>query len=164
MKYKTYICIYNSCNNMNVENIIKTQKEIPLKSRTVIHLFLVNTMITEALSTALKPYGVSLQQFNVLRILRGQNGKPASLATLNERMVTKMSNTTRLVDKLLLKGYVDRKVCPSNRRKVEIRITDEGREVLKQMDASMSEAEDKVLQNISDKEMEQLNALLNKFE
>ncbi|CAM4345307.1 MarR family winged helix-turn-helix transcriptional regulator [Zobellia nedashkovskayae] len=149
---------------MNVEDIIKTEKEIPLKSRTLIHFLLVNNTITEALSAALKPYGVSLQQFNVLRILRGQNEKPASLATLNERMVTKMSNTTRLVDKLLLKGYVERKVCPSNRRKVEIRITEEGLLILKKMDTSMSEAEDNVLQNLSDKEMEQLNILFNKFE
>ncbi len=149
---------------MNVEDIIKTEKEIPLKSRTLIHFLLVNNTITEALSTALKPYGVSLQQFNVLRILRGQNEKPASLATLNERMVTKMSNTTRLVDKLLLKGYVERKVCPSNRRKVEIRITKEGLLILEKMDISMSEAEDNVLQNLSDQEMEQLNILFNKFE
>lgn len=149
---------------MNVEDIIKTEKEIPLKSRTLIHFLLVNNTITEALSTALKPYGVSLQQFNVLRILRGQNEKPASLATLNERMVTKMSNTTRLVDKLLLKGYVERKVCPSNRRKVEIRITKEGLLILEKMDISMSEAEENVLQNLSDQEMEQLNILFNKFE
>ncbi|MDO6519301.1 MarR family winged helix-turn-helix transcriptional regulator [Zobellia uliginosa] len=148
---------------MNVEDILKTEKEIPLKSRTLIHFLLVNNTVTEALSAALKPYGVSLQQFNVLRILRGQNGKPASLATLNERMVSKMSNTTRLVDKLLLKGYVDRKVCPSNRRKVEIRITKEGLDILKEMDRSMTEAEDLILRNLSDQDMEQLNTLFNKF-
>ncbi|CAZ94731.1 MarR family transcriptional regulator [Zobellia galactanivorans] len=148
---------------MNVEDILKTEKEIPLKSRTLIHFLLVNNTVTEALSAALKPYGVSLQQFNVLRILRGQKGKPASLATLNERMVSKMSNTTRLVDKLLLKGYVDRKVCPSNRRKVEIRITKEGLNILKEMDRSMTEAEDLILRNLSDQDMEQLNTLFNKF-
>ncbi|SIS95757.1 DNA-binding transcriptional regulator, MarR family [Zobellia uliginosa] len=148
---------------MNVEDILKTKKEIPLKSRTLIHFLLVNNTVTEALSAALKPYGVSLQQFNVLRILRGQNGKPASLATLNERMVSKMSNTTRLVDKLLLKGYVDRKVCPSNRRKVEIRITKEGLDILKEMDRSMTKAEDLILKNLSDQDMEQLNTLFNKF-
>ncbi|CAM3307644.1 MarR family winged helix-turn-helix transcriptional regulator [Zobellia roscoffensis] len=149
---------------MNVEDILKTDKEIPLKSRTLIHFLLVNNRVNEALNTALKPHGVSLQQFNVLRILRGQNEKPASLATLNERMVTKMSNTTRLVDKLLLKEYVERRVCPSNRRKVEIRITKEGLSILKKMDISMSEAEDRLLQNLSDQEMEQLNVLFNKFE
>ena len=71
----------------------------------------------KSLAGALKPFEVSIQQFNVLRILRGRKGVPANLSTLNERMVTKMSNTTRLVDKLLAKGYVDRVVCESNRRK-----------------------------------------------
>jgi len=108
---------------MNVEQVIKTQKKIPLEKRTIIHFVLVNNKINEVVARALKPFEVSAQQFNVLRILRGQNGKPANLSTLNDRMVTKMSNTTRLVDKLILKGFVNRITCPSNRRKVEIRIT-----------------------------------------
>lgn len=148
---------------MNVEQIIKTEKQIPLESRTVIHFMLVNNKINETISKALKPFDISLQQFNVLRILRGQNGKPANLSTLNERMVTKMSNTTRLVDKLILKGYVSRIICPSNRRKVEISITSEGKKVLKQMDLAMAQAEKSILKNISKKELEQLNSLFNKF-
>ena len=148
---------------MNVEEIIKTKKEIPLKSRTIIHFMLVNNKINEAISNVLKPFDVSLQQFNVLRILRGQKGKPANLSTLNERMVTKMSNTTRLVDKLLLKGYVDREICESNRRKIEITITPEGSAALKRMDQAMNMAEDKILDNLSAKELEQLNELFNKF-
>jgi len=132
---------------MNVEEIIKTKIEIPLESRTIIHFMLVNNKVTKSLSGVLKPFDVSLQQFNVLRILRGQNGKPANLSTLNERMVTKMSNTTRLVDKLILKGFVDRITCPSNRRKVEIRITFEGKKVLKKMDTAMQKAEKSILEN-----------------
>lgn len=148
---------------MNVEQIIKTKKEIPLESRTIIHFMLVNNKINETISSALKPFDVSSQQFNVLRILRGQNNEPANLSTLNERMVTKMSNTTRLVDKLILKGFVDRIVCPSNRRKVEINITSEGMKILKKMDAAMKVAEKNILKNISKKELEQLNNLFNKF-
>lgn len=148
---------------MNVEKIIKTEKEIPLKSRTIIHFMLVNNKINEAISKVLKPFDVSLQQFNVLRILRGQNGKPANLSTLNARMVTKMSNTTRLVDKLILKGFVDRIVCPSNRRKVEISITSKGHKVLKKMDRAMNKAEEAILKNISEKELEHLNKLFDKF-
>jgi DNA-binding MarR family transcriptional regulator len=148
---------------MNVEKIIKTKKEIPIESRTIIHFMLVNNKINEAFADILKPYDVSLQQFNVLRILRGQNGKPANLSTLNERMVTKMSNTTRLVDKLILKGFANRIVCPSNRRKVEINITSEGKKVLKRMDTAMQKAEKSILKNISTKELEQLNSLFNKF-
>jgi len=148
---------------MNVEEIIKTEKEIPLESRTIIHFMLVNNKINEAISNVLKPFDVSLQQFNVLRILRGQNGSPANLSTLNERMVTKMSNTTRLVDKLMVKGYVDRIVCPSNRRKVEINITDSGKKVLKKMDAAMNKAETEILQNVTKKELGLLNKIFNKF-
>lgn len=112
---------------------------------------------------ALKPFEVSLQQFNVLRILRGQQGKPANLSTLNERMVTKMSNTTRLVDKLLAKGFVNRTVCPSNRRKVEIVITDSGLKALNQMDESLEDAHRVIYQNFKKEDLEQLNYLLDKF-
>lgn len=148
---------------MDVEKIIKTDKKIPLASRTIIHLLLVNNKVNEKITQALKPFEVSMQQFNVLRILRGQGGKPANLCTLNERMVSKMSNTTRLVDKLLLKGYADRIVCETNRRKVEINITDKGRTALKKMDEVIMTTETELLQNFKEKELEQLNTLLNKF-
>ena len=148
---------------MSVEEIIGTNKRLPLKSKTIIHFLLVNNTITEVIGRALKPYDVSAQQFNVLRILRGQHGKPANLSTINDRMITKMSNTTRLVDKLLLKGYVDRMVCPSNRRKIEINITDEGLNALIKMDKAVTEAENTLLKNLSTKEMEQLNKIFSKF-
>ncbi len=148
---------------MNVEKVIKTKNEIPLNRRTVIHFMLVNNKVNEAISEALKPFDVSLQQFNVLRILRGRNGKPANLSTLNDSMVTKMSNTTRLVDKLILKEYADRITCPSNRRKIEINITQKGKTILKKMDAEMNHVEKTILRNFSKKELEQLNILFNKF-
>ena len=136
---------------------------MPLETRTLIHLTLVHNKLNELTSNALKPFDVSLQQFNVLRILRGQQGKPANLSTLNDRMVTKMSNTTRLVDKLLAKEYVVRNVCPSNRRKVEILITEKGAEVLSQMDKAVAEAESIIVQHFNKEELEQLNHLLDKF-
>jgi len=148
---------------MNVEKIIKTEKKMPLKVRSIIHIELVNRMLNETFTNALKPFDVSIQQFNVLRILRGQKGKPANLGTLNERMVTKMSNTTRLVDKLLLKGYAERTTCETNRRKVEIHITSDGKKALEKMDIAMSTTEEELLNNFSEKELELLNKLLDKF-
>lgn len=148
---------------MNVEETIKTEKIIPLKQRSIIHLSLVENKINEVITNALKPYDVSLQQFNVLRILRGQKGKPANLSTLNERMVTKMSNTTRLVDKLIIKGFVDRETCESNRRKVEITITNKGKNILLAMDDAMKNAEDMLLNKFTTEELNQLNKLLDKF-
>ncbi len=160
---QSYICIYNCCKDMDVEERIGTRNELPLEQRTIIHLMLVNNKINEKIADALKPFDISIQQFNVLRILRGQKGKPANLSTLNERMVTKMSNTTRLVDKLLNKGYVDRITCPSNRRKVEINITNKGNAALRKMDQVMDNVENELLQQFSQEELEQLNLLLNKF-
>lgn len=148
---------------MNVEAIIKTKKQIPLPSRTLIHLMLVNNKIIEMITAALKPYGVSLQQFNVLRILRGRGDKPANLSTLNERMVTKMSNTTRLVDKLLAKGLVERTICEHNRRKVEITITADGLAVLEEMDAVMQHTENELVAGLNEAELKELNTLLHKF-
>ena len=148
---------------MNVEETIKTEKEIPLKQRTIIHLSLVENKVNEVITNALKPYDVSLQQFNVLRILRGQKGKPANLSTLNERMVTKMSNTTRLVDKLILKDFVERETCESNRRKVEITITQTGEKVLLRMDQAMKKAEESLLHKFNGADLTLLNKLLDKF-
>ncbi|SDM93681.1 MarR family winged helix-turn-helix transcriptional regulator [Kriegella aquimaris] len=148
---------------MNVEEVIKTEKKIPLESRTLIHYSLVANRIHETMTNALKPFEVSLQQFNVLRILRGQKGKPANLSTLNERMVTKMSNTTRLVDKLIRKEYVNRITCPSNRRKVEINITSKGQKVLVEMDSAMKKAENDILKNLTQEDLKVLNQLLDKF-
>ncbi len=148
---------------MNVEKIIKTHKKIPLERRTIIHLSLVCNKIDDQVSLVLKPFDISIQQFNVLRILRGQKGKPANLSTINERMVTKSSNTTRLVDKLLLKKYVNRDVCPENRRKVEISITKKGLDFLNQIDGILFETEEQVLSNFSETELSELNRLLDKF-
>ncbi|WP_396633719.1 MarR family winged helix-turn-helix transcriptional regulator [Maribacter sp. R86514] len=148
---------------MNVEEIIKTNQQMPLEKRTLIHIALVANKIDEEIASVLKPFDVSIQQFNVLRILRGQNGKPANLSTINERMVTKMSNTTRLVDKLILKGLVNRTICLKNRRKVEIVITEGGLHMLSNIDGILFEAEKKMLKNFDDTELQELNELLNKF-
>jgi DNA-binding MarR family transcriptional regulator len=148
---------------MNVEDIIKTNIKIPLHKRTIIHLSLVMNKIDEEVSTCLKPYEISIQQFNVLSILRGQKGNPANLSTINERMVSKMSNTTRLVDKLLLKGFVSRNICKQNRRKIEIQITKEGIKILEQIDGILFETEKKILGNFNETELHELNTLLNKF-
>lgn len=148
---------------MNVEDIIKTSSPLPVQRKTIIHLMLVGSRLTDALNQGVKPFDISLQQFNVLRILRGQKGKPANMQTLNERMVNKMSNTGRLVDKLLTKGYVDRQTCPSNRRKVEIRITDKGLELLAKVDPVIDAIENELTAGLNNKELELINELLNKF-
>ncbi|MGA9239396.1 MAG: MarR family transcriptional regulator [Robiginitalea sp.] len=148
---------------MNVEERIKTTTTLPPERRTIIHLMLVNNHIQDVLAQALKPYDVSIQQFNVLRILRGQKGEPANLSTLNDRMVSRMSNTTRLVDKLILKGLTERNTCPENRRKVEIRLTEEGVNALNKMDIAMEQAEKELMSALDPKEIGELNKLLDQI-
>lgn len=148
---------------MDVEQLIQTKSFHSQQQRTVIHLLLVGNRISELVGQALKPFGVSMQQFNVLRILRGQKGTPSNLNTLNERMITRMSNTTRLVDKLLERGYVSRTVCASNRRKIEIMLTSAGSDVLSKMDTVVREVEHELMQNMTEEEMKTLNLLLNQI-
>jgi len=94
----------------------------------------------------LKPHGITPEQFNILRILRGQKGKPIALRDISNRMIDKNSNTSRLVDKLLDKGLVQREACPADRRRVDIVLTASGQqltEALKNiMDREMSSLED----------------------
>ena len=148
---------------MKIEDAIKSTTALSPSKRTILNIMYTQNVLSETFNEVLKPHDLSTEQFNVLRILRGQKGKPANLSTLNERMVTKMSNTTRLVDKLILKGYVERMVCPSNRRKVEINITPTGESALSLMDLAMKESEEKLLENFSPDDLWSLNKLLDKF-
>src|SRR5680860_382162 len=148
---------------MNIEDIIKTENQLPASRRLIISLFSTTSWATEQISEVLKPYEISLPQFNVLRILRGQKGKPANLSTIQERMVNKMSNTTRLVDKLISKSLVERITCEKNRRKVEITITSEGLHFLKKLDSVMDEIESEITKNLNEIEIQQLTQLLHKL-
>lgn len=134
-----------------------TSKEI------VIKLIRLNSAINEQLMLALKPFGISIQQFNVLRILRGQKGVAANLFTVQEKMVNKMSNTTRIIDKLIDKSFVERIICKENRRKIELFITDEGLSFLKQVDPVIEQTEAKMTKNLSANEKQEIMTLLNKL-
>ena len=122
-----------------------------------------NSWIKEGLSTCLKPFELSIEQFNVLRILRGQQNKPINLQDIQGRMVNKMSNTTRLIDKLISKNLVRRTICEDNRRKVEILITDKGLELLKGLDPIVDSQEAQLTSNLNTQELEILNKLLLKL-
>ena len=96
----------------------------------MLNLIYTQHVISEKFSELLKRHDLSSEQYNVLRILRGQKGNPANMCMIQERMIAKTSNTTRLVDKLVSKDMVIRKVCPANKRKMEVTITEKGMSVL----------------------------------
>ena len=148
---------------MNIEDIIKTNSPIPLSRKVIINLIHTESRISDKISAVLKPHGITIQQFNVLRILRGQKGNPANLSTIQERMVSKMSNTTRLVDKLIDKAYVSKEICHNNRRKVEISITGKGLKFLEIVSREVNELENKITSHFTDEELKVFNKMLTKL-
>ena len=146
-----------------LEDILKTKQPMPLSRKTVLNVFHLNSIIKDKLLLSLKPYDLSIEQFNVFRILRGQKGQPVNLQDIQDRMINKMSNTTRLVDKLILKGYVERFVCENNRRKVEIFITDTGLKLLNNLDPVVDETEKLITAALNTEELKTLNILINKL-
>ncbi len=109
-----------------------------------------------------KKYGISEEQFNVLRILRGQYPTPSSLQLITERMLNRMSNVTRLVEKLRVNGYVTREICPENRRRVNILITEEGINLLEQVSPEIDAALTGENQ-LTGSEIDALNQILDKI-
>lgn len=148
---------------MKIEEIIKTVSKVTLEKRILLNILYTQNQISEKISEILKPYDLSTEQFNVLRILRGQNGKPVNMCDIQERMLTKNSNTTRLIDKLISKDMVVRNVCPNNRRKMEILITDNGLSALSKLDPIVETFEKNLSLNLTEVELETLNNLLEKF-
>ena len=147
---------------MKLEDQLKTSN-LPLAKKLSLGLLVTANYIDDKVAEALKPFDISIPQFNVLRILRGQKGKPANLSTIQERMVSKMSNTTRLVDKLISKGLAERVICESNRRKVEITITEEGLQLLEKTDPAVDAVEAEMTRNLTEEDIEYVTNCLNEI-
>lgn len=148
---------------MTIEDIIKSKSALPLAKKTLLNLMFTQNCSAEKFNDVLKAYDLSTEQFNVLRILKGQNGNPVNMCDIQERMIAKTSNTTRLVDKLLLKELCTRKVCPENRRKIEVLITEKGIQLLEKVNPEVEEFENKWVENLTLPEQEMLNELLDKL-
>jgi len=146
-----------------LEKIIKTNAPLPLRKKAVLNIAYSSIWMKDEVIAVLKPYDISVEQFNVLRILRGKNGNPTNLQDIQERMINKMSNTTRLVDKLILKGLVERFVCEKNRRKVEIFITKQGLKLLNEVSPVVEQTENRITSGLSTQELKTLNTLLTKL-
>lgn len=130
---------------------------------SILSILKTSLRINKKLNDVFKKYEISEQQFNILRILRGQRGKPSSLKTIQKRMVHLMSNTTRLVDKLILKDFVLRETCKFNRRKIDIFITDKGLKFLDEINPIIDKSEELMTSNLSEEEKNILTKLLNKI-
>jgi DNA-binding MarR family transcriptional regulator len=148
---------------MKIEDEIKSTVTLDYSKKIILNILYTQNVVTDKLNEILKPYDLSGEQFNVLRILRGQKGCPANMCVIQERMLAKTSNTTRLVDKLLLKELVTREVCSENRRKIEVLITLKGLDLLSELDPKIKEHENSFSKNLNSDELEILNELLEKY-
>jgi DNA-binding MarR family transcriptional regulator len=144
----------------SLEEEISQEKFSSEFQKAVLNISVTANVIRAASARFLKNYGVSAEQYNVLRILRGQKGKPASILLIQERMMDKSSNASRLVDKLELKELVTRKQCPSDRRQVEVGITEKGLALLAEIDKPLAEMEN-AAGLVPEKDLKSVNEILN---
>jgi DNA-binding MarR family transcriptional regulator len=147
---------------MSLEEDILQPKFNSEYDKAVVNILFTGSWLYNLNASRFKPYDITPEQYNVLRILRGSHPKPMMLADITSRMIDKSSNATRLVEKLRAKGFLKREICEDNRRQVDIFITEKGLSVLKKIDQESAEWLSK-LKSISKAEAAELNRILDKL-
>jgi DNA-binding MarR family transcriptional regulator len=147
---------------MEIGREIKQEKFKNEHQKMLINILFTSSWLSSKHACVLKPYGISIQQYNILRILRGQYPTPVTINLLIDRMLDKNSNASRLVEKLRLKKLVDRAICEKDRRAVNVVITQRGLALLTELD-KQEELFLKNLKNLSSREAELLSSLLDKL-
>ena len=147
---------------MKLEDEIHQKKFSSEFQKLTINLIYTNNWIASKHAEYFKNSDITVQQYNVLRILRGQFPNPSSVKLIKERMLDKMSDASRIIDKLKIKKLVVRKECPMDRRSVDILITEKGLELLKSLDA-VDEAPKELFKSLTISEIKTLNDLLDKL-
>lgn len=147
---------------MSLEQDIKQEKFSNEFHKMAINIMFTSSWLHSGNTARLKPHGITPEQYNVLRILRGSHPQKMMLSEITKRMIDKSSNCTRLVEKLRLKNLVSREICADNRRQVDIGITTKGLSALKKID---EQAEGCVasLKNVNSIEAKELNRILDKL-
>ncbi len=125
---------------MRIEDEIQQKKFKSEYQKAHINILFTAAWLNQQNQQILKPLGISSQQFNILRILRGMHPQPASIKLLTERMIDKMSNASRLVDKLLAKDLVQRNESGADRRRVDVVITNKGLQLLEKASIAVEDS------------------------
>ena len=129
------------------------------KVKALLNIMYTANWISSHQNSFFKPFGISPQQYNILRILKGAN-EPLKVQTIKDRMIERAPNATRMMDKLCAKNLIKRIPCPDDRRVVHIEITDKG---LRLLDKIAKNHKDDILENLTDKEAKTLSELLDKI-
>jgi DNA-binding MarR family transcriptional regulator len=129
--------------------------------KAAINLIYTYNWMHERMKGIFEKHDITSQQFNILRILRGA-GKPISTLQIRQRMLDKMSDTSRIVDRLVVKELVQKNTCINDKRLVDVSITEAGKKILEKMDAYNAKM-DAILNNLSAEEAKKLNVLFDKI-
>jgi DNA-binding MarR family transcriptional regulator len=147
---------------MKLEEELQQNKFQSEHQKAILNILFTSNWLESDSARILKPLGISSQQYNVLRILKGQGESAISVNDIMSRMIDKMSNASRLVEKLRKKELIERVICEHDRRQVDIRITNKGLKLLKEADKEMGRFAD-IISKITDKEAKALSAILEKI-
>lgn len=145
---------------MSLEEEIKQQRFKSEWHKLAVNILYTHGWLVSRLSAVLKPHGLTIAQFNILRILRGQHPHPATISLLQDRMLDKMSDTSRLVERLRVKGLVERSADTADRRRVAVRITPAGLRILSTI-GDFEEVLGPVSGEIPEDQAEMVNAVLD---
>ncbi len=146
---------------MSLEKDINQKKFRNEYQKSVVNIIYTYNWMTEQLRQVFEKEGLTMQQFNILRILRGNNS-PLSTLQIRERMLDKMSDTSRIVDRLIIKELVKKSVCKTDKRLVDVFITDKGKKILTKLDKAQDKM-DYIINSISVAEAKVLNKILDKL-
>lgn len=147
---------------MELEKEIASNKFENIHHKSVVNVLYTYGWVTNLLKKHFDKFDITMQQYNILRILRGQHPQPATINLLKERMLDKMSDASRIVERLVHKGLVSRCTNEKDRRAVDIMINEKGLDILKALDLELNI--NQILKtHLSDEEANQLNVLLDKM-
>tara|TARA_B110000114_G_C15015888_1_gene366816 strand:+ start:261 stop:725 length:465 start_codon:yes stop_codon:yes gene_type:complete len=148
---------------LKIEQEIEQENFDSEQQRLLINIMFTGNQFTLLSSRMLKQFSLTTQQFNVLRILRGQKGNPISVKDMHGRMLDSSSNVSRLVDKLLAKNLITRITCPNDRRKVELTIPKKGLQLLSEIDVFLKVIKKRLRSAITEDEAKIASGILDKF-
>ncbi len=147
---------------MRLEDEIKTKPFKNERQKLTVNILYTYSWLLNRNNKLFQKFGLTMQQFNILRILRGQYPKTCNLQLLKDRMLDKQSDCSRLVERLHRKGLIERKVSETDRRKLDLKISDGGLALLQKMNPEVADQDEK-LDTLTDKEVETMNTLLDRL-
>lgn len=147
---------------MEIEKEIHQQSFRNARQKAMVNLLYTYGWAIEKIKHFLAQEDITHQQYNILRILRGAHPQPLSTLQIRERMLDKMSDTSRIVDRLVLKELVQKSTCPKDKRLVDVVITEKGQALLQKLD-EQSDDMDTIMSNLTVEEAGTLSGLLDKL-